>query len=330
MIRIAVTGVEFDKAQQVFEHEAPAGTQCLRAPHDEEALAAFIREHKAKHAIVGLEHYRGALYEALGKGGVLARFGIGHDGIDKEKATAEGVICTNTPGVLDDSVAEHTIALMLAAARHVAAVAPAMKEGQWAPKLGMELRGKTLAVIGCGRIGCRVAQIASFGLGMTVVGCDPMPKNAAEMRERFGIEKISAAFAEAVAHADFVSLHLTAGPETRHFVNAGRLAQMRAGAWLINTARGQVADEAAVYDALASGHLAGAALDVFENEPYAPLVAGKDLRTLEDALLTPHVGSTTQEASSGIGRRALTNLAAFEAGDFAALDILNPSVLPNS
>jgi phosphoglycerate dehydrogenase-like enzyme len=325
---IAVTDIEFDKAKDVFEAEAPEGFQCLRAPHEEEALTAFVREHEAKHAIVGLEPYQGPLYEALGQGGVLARFGIGHDGIDKDKATAAGVICTNTPGVLDDSVAEHTIALMLAAARHVAEVAPAMKQGQWAPKLGKELRGKTLAVIGCGRIGCRVAQIASFGLGMLVRGCDPVPKDAAEMRERFGIAKVSTEFAEAVAGADFVSLHLTAAPETRHFLNAERLAQIPAGAWLLNTARGQVADEAAIYDALAEGHLGGTALDVFEHEPYTPLAKGKDLRTLENALLTPHVGSTTQEASSGIGRRALSNIAAFEADDFASLDILNPDALP--
>lgn len=328
MIAIAVTGPEYDKAPRVFETEAPRGTACLRAPHVEADLTAFIREKKAKHVIVGLEHYLGPLYEALGRGGVLARFGIGHDGIDKEKATKTGVICTNTPGVLDDSVAEHTLALMLAAARHLAAVAPAMKAGQWTPKLGMELRGKTLAVIGCGRIGCRVAQIAAFGFAMDVVGCDPLPKDTGEMRERFGIRAVTPDFAEAVAGADFVSLHLTAAPETRHFVNAERLAEVPAHAWLINTARGQVADEAAIYDALASGKLAGAALDVFENEPYAPLAPDKDLRTLDNALLTPHVGSTTEEASSGIARRALANIAAFEAGDAAALDILNPAVLP--
>jgi phosphoglycerate dehydrogenase-like enzyme len=327
VIVIAVTDIEYDKAQKVFEREVPEGMTCLRAPNEEAALAAFIAEQNANHAIVGLEPYRGPLYEALGSGSVLARFGIGHDGIDKDAATAAGVLCTNTPGVLDDSVAEHTIALMLAAARHVPEVAPAMKRGEWAPKLGAELRCKTLAIIGCGRIGCRVAQIAAFGLGMYVVGCDPIPKDAAEMQTRYGVSRVTTEFDEAVADADFISLHLTATPETRHFINAGRLAAAPAKAWLINTARGLVADEAAIYDALASGRLAGAALDVFEQEPYTPLVEGKDLRTLDNALLTPHVGSTTQEASSSIGRRALQNIAAFEAGEFAKMDVLNPAAL---
>ncbi len=327
MIKVAVTATEFDKAAEVFRQAARVGVECLRAPAAEAELAVFVRAQGVRHVIVGVEKYTGVLYEALPAGAVLARFGVGHDGIDKDKATARGVICTNTPGVLDDSVAEMTIALILAAARHVAKVAAEVKKGGFAPMVGSELAGKTLAVIGCGPIGRRVARIAARGFGMRVVGCDVADLDIERMKTEYGFAETGKDYGAAVATADFVSLHIPSTPATRHFMNRERLAMIPAGAWLINTARGAVLDEAALFDALSEGRPAGAALDVFEAEPYAPVAPEKDLRKLDNVVMTPHVGSSTREACNRMAERALQNVRLAEAGRFGEMDLLNPAVI---
>jgi len=327
VIKVAVTATEFDKAAEVFREATGAGVECMRAPAAEAELAALVRTQGLRHAIVGVEKYAGALYEALPAGGVLARFGVGHDGIDKGKATARGVICTNTPGVLDDSVAEMTIALILAAARHVAQLAAAVRNGRFTPFVGSELAGKTLAVIGCGPIGRKVARIAARGFGMRVVGCDVADLDIGQMKTEFGFAEIGKDFGAAVAAADFVSLHIPSTAATRHFINRQRLEMIPPGAWLINTARGAVLDEAALFDALSQGRLAGAALDVFEAEPYKPVAPDKDLRKLDNVLMTPHVGSSTREACNRMAERALKNIRLAEAGRFGEMDVLNPAVI---
>lgn len=322
----AVTAPEFDKAAEVFENEAPEGLRFLRAPSGEQELASFVREHGAKHAIVGIDTYSGPLYEALDKGAVLARFGVGHDGIDKETATARGILATNTPGVLDQSVAEHTIALMLAAARHVPRLHTQTLAGEWRPVIGSELNGKRLALLGCGGIGKRVARIAHSGFGMLVTACKATLDGADALAE-CGVRKCTTDFAEAVKSAGFVSLHIPATPETQDFVNAERLAAIPDSAWLINTARGAVVDEKALFDALAGGTLAGAAVDVTAKEPYEPAARDKDLRTLGNVIMTPHVGSSTREACAAMARRAMQNVLGAEQAEYGALDLLNPAVL---
>ena len=327
MGKICVTQADYPKAKGVYEAAPADGLECIPAPDAEDELAEAVRTHGARHAIVGVAPYAGPLYEALPRGGVLARFGVGHDGIDKDKATAAGLFATNTPGVLDDSVAEHTICLLLALARHLGANAHSAVQGTWKPHVGTELRGKTLAVVGCGPIGCRVAQIAAFGFGMNVVGCEIRYVDAAQMRERHGFSRIVDDFALAVAEADFVSLHIPAAPQTRHFIDADRLAQIRPHACFINTARGAVVYELALYDALKRGRLAAAALDVFDQEPYVPVDPEHDLRTLPNVVMTPHVASSTQEACERMARRALANIALAERGDHQQMDLLNPEIL---
>lgn len=317
---VAVTEMEYRKAEQVFQNAE--GLRCVPVPVAEAGLAAGIRDAGARHAVVGAQPYRDQLYACLSPGAVIARFGVGHDGIDKRKATAAGLLCTNTPGVLDQSVAEHTMLLVAAAARHLVPMASAMEGLRWAAEVGVELYGRTLAVIGAGPIGRAVARIAHHGYGMRVLGVDIAPREADD-----GFESIGDSFAAAVAEADFVSLHIPATPENAKFLNAGRIAQMRAGAWLINTARGAVVDECDLFRALSSGRLAGAALDVFEREPYIPADPAWDLRTLPNVILTPHVGSNTVEANRRMAQRALRNIALAEAGDFGALDLLNREVL---
>jgi phosphoglycerate dehydrogenase-like enzyme len=294
------------------------------ASSSEAELADAIRAAGARHAIVGPVVYRESLYTALPAGSVLARYGVGHDGIDKARATAAGLLCTNTPDVLHQSVAELTMLLILAAARHFEPVAGGMRAGSWAPQTGVELHGRTLAIIGCGTIGRATARIARSGFGMRVTG---YRRSGPTSGGDSDFDAITTDFADAVSRADYVSLHIPASPENASFINTARLAQLQRHAWLINTARGAVVDEAALYDVLAGERIGGAALDVYAREPYVPAAPGKDLRTLARVVLLPHVGSNTAEANVRMAERALRNVTLAEAGDFSAMDLLNPEVL---
>jgi phosphoglycerate dehydrogenase-like enzyme len=291
-------------------------------PGDEPALARAIASHGARYVVVGSVRYASELYETLPRGGVIARFGVGHDGIDKQHATRSGLLCTNTPGVLDESVAELTVLLMLAAARHLPKLVTDMRDGTWAlGSAGQELRGKTLAVIGGGRIGRATARIASQGFGMRAIGFVRKAGAAGPF------ESVTTDYADAVRDADYVSLHITGEPGNQRFLDGARLSMIPARAWLVNTARGAVVDERDLYDALAAGRLAGAALDVFDREPYVPVDPARDLRTLANVILTPHVGSHTREANRLMASRALQNIVRAEARDFDGMDLLNPEVL---
>jgi len=148
------------------------------------------------------------------------------------------------------------------------------------------------------------------------------------MQRESGFATVIKSFEEAVAQADFVSLHIPSLPETYHFLNRTRLALLPRRCWLVNTARGALVDEIPLFEALANGTIAGAALDVYEHEPYQPAAPGKDLRKLENVIMTPHVGSSTQEACERMARRALRNIRLAEAGRYEEMDLLNPEVLP--
>ena len=320
---VLVTEPEYRKGEDRFL--AASGLHCRRTPDDEDVLADAVRDSQARYVIVGNRQYTGPLYDALPAGGVIARFGVGHDGIDKSRATARRLLCTNTPGVLDQSVAEHTMLLVAAAARNMPTALANMASGVWTSAAGRDLYGKTIAVIGCGGIGRAVARIASLGYGMHAIGCtrpDAPPPSAIEHFER-----VTNDFASAVSDADFVSLHMPARPDTVRFVNRDRLADISAGAWLINTARGAVVDEAALFEALARGRIAGAALDVFTREPYGPANGGGDLRSLTNVILTPHVGSNTMESNRRMAERALQNVRLAHAAEFDKMDVLNREVL---
>jgi phosphoglycerate dehydrogenase-like enzyme len=318
---VLVTETEYRRAELTFA--SVAGFDCRVAPAPENELADAVERHGARAVIVGGAPYRDRLYTTLGAGGVIARFGVGFDNIDRGRATGAGVLCTNTPDVLQQSVAELTMTMVGVAARHVLAAAAGMQAGRWTPREGSELEGKTLALVGCGVIAQAVARIAAAGFGMRVVGyarsMRPPPAH---------IEVITTDFAEAVGAADFVSLHIPASPENARFLDAARLSLLPAQAWLVNTARGAVVDERALFDALRGGQLAGAALDVFEREPYQPADPSRDLRTLDNVILVPHIGSNTVEANRRMALRALRNVQLAHAGDLAALDLINRDVLP--
>ena len=323
---VIVTEPEYRKGEDCFA-TAP-GLECRRVSDDEQHLAAAIRESHARYLIVGNRQYSGPLYDALPRGGLIARFGVGHDGIDKAKATAAGLLCTNTPGVLDQSVAEHAMLLVTAAARRLTAALASMASGEWTTSAGRDLYGKKLAIIGCGGIGRAVARMAALGYGMHVTGCTRPGAPAPAAIDHF--ERVTNDFAAAVRDADFVSLHMPARPETVGFINRERLAQMTKQAWLINTARGAVVDEAALFEALAEGRLAGAALDVFAREPYVPAEASGDFRSLPNVILTPHVGSNTIESNRRMAERALQNVQFAVGGELDRMDVLNRDVLRQS
>ncbi len=255
--------------------------------------------------------------EVLGVAGrrarIVANFGVGFNNIDVQAAKGLGITVTNTPDVLTDDTADIAVTLLLMAARRAGEGDRHVRAGQWTGwrpthMLGARVSGKTLGLIGFGRIAKAVARRMHHGFGMKVIYTDPYPPSADEAKA-LGAE--SRPTVEAVlAEADFVSLHCPATPETRHLMNATRLGQMRRSAFLINSARGDVVDEAALVAALKAGTIAGAGLDVFEREPQVTA----DLLTMENVVLLPHLGSATMETRVAMGLRALENLRLFFAG----------------
>jgi len=244
---------------------------------------------------------------------ILANFGVGYNHIDVAAAKARGLVVTNTPDVLTDDTADDAIMLMLMVARRAGEGERHVRSGTWTGwrpthMLGTKVSGKTLGLIGLGRIGRAVARRAHQGFGMRVVFHDPYPPPANVVADLAAEPK--ATVEDVLREADFVSLHSPATPETRHLMNAERLALMRPTAFLINTARGDIVDEAALVAALERRQIAGAALDVYEQEPHVTPA----LLTMENVVLLPHLGSATQETRVAMGMRALDNLAAFFAG----------------
>jgi phosphoglycerate dehydrogenase-like enzyme len=320
---VLVTEPEFLRVQALFTSFDPL--LCDPAPSTDEALAAAIQARSARHVVIGPQPYPTKIYEALPAGSVIARLGVGYEGVNLARATERGVLCTNTPGVLHQSTAELAMLLIAAGARRLLLDAGAMKAHRWTPSTGTELAGARLAIIGAGRIGGTLARIASQGYGMRVVGCRRRPEEPRADDECF--EALTSDFEEAVRDADFVSLHMPGSPENRHFMDATRLALLSKHAWLINTARGAVVDETALFEALVDGRIAGAGIDVFDREPYEPVSAHRDLRALDNVILLPHVGSNTVAANRRMGERALANILKAEGGQFAEMDLLNPEVL---
>ena len=251
----------------------------------------------------------GEVFDAAGaQCKIFANVAVGFDNIDIKAAEERGVMVTNTPGVLTNTVAEHTFALMLAIAHRVAEADRFTRAGRytgWAPQmlLGNDVSGKSVGIVGLGRIGSRVAHHAVKGFDARVVYYD-VQRNA-QFEEDYGAV-YKASVDELLPEADFVSIHVPLLDSTRHLMNAERLRLMKPTAYLINTSRGQIVDEAALVEALASGVIRGAALDVFEHEP--ALAPG--LAELENVILTPHIASATEETRSAMAALAADNILA--------------------
>lgn len=239
------------------------------------------------------------LLEQPGKLKAIARAGVGVDNIDVAAATRRGIVVMNTPGGNTISAAEHTIALLFSMARHIPAADASMRSGKWDRNkfVGTQLAGKTIGIVGLGRIGREVARRAS-GLDMKVVGYDPLlsPERAAEL----GIEAVPS-LEQMLPRCDFLTVHVPLGAETKSLIGAKELQSIKPGCRLLNVARGGIIDEAALAEALRSGRVAGAALDVFTAEPPPtdlPLLGAPNV------VLTPHLGASTLEAQENVAREA--------------------------
>ena len=236
---------------------------------------------------------------------VVSNYAVGYDNIDVKVATAKGIAVCNTPGVVEDAVAEHTFALMLALSKRIVEADRFVRAGKykrWEPMLllGTELKGKTIGIIGLGRIGAGVAERARSGMGVNVLYHDI--KRNKDFEKKYQAK--FAAMSELLKKSDFVSLHVPLLPSTRHLIGKEELRLMKKTAYLINTSRGPVVDEKALVEALKKKHIAGAGLDVYENEP--KLAPG--LIKLKNAVLTPHTASATVEARTAMSELAARNI----------------------
>jgi glyoxylate reductase len=298
----------------VSEHDRPLTTDELH-----EAVAATD-------ALVSMLHDRidDAVLAAGEQLKVVANVAVGYDNIDVEAATARGVVVTNTPGVLTDATADLAMGLILAITRRLGEGERLLRSDRpWAWNmffmLGTGLQGKTLGIVGLGQIGAATARRAR-AFGMEIVYSQRRPAEPALEEELGGARRLE--LDELLASADVVSLHVPLTPDTHHLIDAERLAKLGQNAYLVNTARGPIVDEGALVEALKSGSIAGAALDVFEREP--ELHPG--LAELENVVLTPHLGSATIETRTAMAELAARNTLAVLAGERPPTPV-NPEVL---
>ncbi len=257
------------------------------------------------------------VFDAAPKLRIVSQYAVGYDNIDVEEATKRGIYVTNTPGVLTETVADFTFALMLAVARRVVEADKYVREGRWKVAwhplmmLGSDVYGRTLGIVGMGRIGSAVARRAK-GFGMRILYYDSVRRE--DLEKELGAEFVD--LDRLLEESDYVSLHVPLTPETYHLIGEEQLRKMKPTAFLINTARGKVVDQKALYKALKEGWIAGAGLDVFEQEPIPP---DDPLLKLDNVVLAPHAASASHETRSRMAEMVAENLIAF----------LNEKVPPN-
>lgn len=284
----------------------------LPARTDVDAIIPLVSQRVGESELAGLPALR-----------VVANYGVGYDNIDLGAAARHGIVVTNTPDVLTDATADLALALLLAAARRVREGLDLARSGDWdgwhpTQLLGMGLQGRVLGILGAGRIGVATARrAAAFGMEIVYWNRSASPAMETEAGGR-RIEDLE----ELLASADVVSVHLPLTAETRGLLDAARLASMKPGSVLVNTARGAIVDQGALAGVLGSGHLAAAGLDVFENEPEIP----EALRNLPSCVVLPHLGSATREARQAMWDLAATNARAVLAGN----EPLTPVSLPST
>ncbi len=254
----------------------------------------------------------GEVFDAAPKAKIFANYAVGYNNINVEEANKRGVMITNTPGVLTETVAEHAFGLLLSIAQRIAEGDRFTRAGKyvgWAPMLmlGNDISGRTLGVLGLGRIGARVAHHASRGFEMKIIYYDI--KRNEEFEKEYNAEYKESP-EDLLKEADFVSVHVPLLDSTRHLINKERLSLMKPSAYIVNSSRGPVIDEAALVEALKNKVIRGAALDVYENEP--ALAPG--LSDLPNVVLTPHAASATEETRGKMAKLAASNIIATSEG----------------
>lgn len=297
----------------ITDNLSPAGIECLKAAGLEVDIRSGLKPDGVRAALQesdGIIIRSGTtltpeILKDQKRCKVIVRAGVGVDNIDLPAATREGIVVMNTPAGNTTSTAEHTVAMLLALSRNIAQANASLRSGKWDRKsfTGTQLAGKTLGIVGLGRIGLAVARRA-LAFEMKVVGYDPFL--SVEKGAEYGVQ-VSRNVDDVCMAADFITVHTPLTEETRGIINAERIAKMKPGVRIVNCARGGIVDEADLADALAAGHVAGAALDVFVNEP--PL----DRRLIEmpSVLTTPHLGASTEEAQELVALEAAEIISGF-------------------
>ncbi len=269
-------------------------------------------------AVAGGEPHPAAVIDASPNLRVIARTGVGYDAVDLDAARRHRIVVTITPGTNHDSVAEQTFALMLAVMRRISINDRSIRAGGWDRTMPMPVRGKTLGIVGLGRTGLAMVPRA-LGFAMRVIGSDPMPPS--EFERQHGVERVS--LDELLATSDVVSVHTPLVPETRHLICERTLARMKPGAILLNSARGGVVCEPDLVEALRSGHLAGAGLDVLDREPPDPK---NPLLHLETVVVSPHLGGVDTRAMFDMAESAALSILSLHRGDWPEPCVVNPEV----
>jgi len=296
------------RLQERYDTTLNASDQRLSA----DALAAALESSDALVSTLGDPISADLLGRCRPRARIIAHFGVGYDNIDVTTARTMGITITNTPGVLTEDTADLTIALLLASARRMSEGDRELRAGNWTGwrpthLLGTRLSGKRLGLVGFGRIAQAVARRARLGFGMQVLAWSR--SLTSDVAAQHGIQRI-ADLGDLLGSSDFVSLHVPGNADTRHLIDAARLARIPAHAHLINTARGSVVDQEALIDALTHRRIAGAGLDVFEHEPAVPA----ELLALPNVCAIPHMASATVESRTAMGMMVIENLDAFFAG----------------
>jgi len=310
----SVTGPDDPRLEALREagweiHHEPSGARATP-----EELLELVQGHDA--VIASSEPYTRAVLAGADTLKHVARWGVGFDQVDVPAATELGVVVTTTVGANDWGVADHAFALIFTLARRVVENDKTVRSGTWTRPPGRDIWRKTLGIVGLGRIGRGVAQRAS-GFEMKVLAYEPYPDQA--FVEKWGVELIS--LEELLERSDYVTLHAPGGEENRHLINAERLARMKSTAYLVNTARGALIDEEALHAALVGGRLAGAGLDVREQEP----PTDTRFNDLPNVVLTAHMAGVTVETSAAMTRMAAESIVDASRGERPA-GLLNPEV----
>jgi phosphoglycerate dehydrogenase-like enzyme len=272
-----------------------------------------------KAALAGSEPYTARVLAARPELRVIARAGVGFDAVDVAAATANGVAVCIAPGTNQDSVAEHTFALILGLAKGLVPQHEGVRGGGWPRGANQPLRGRTLGIAGLGRIGKAVALRGQAFL-MRLLAYDPVPDTA--FAEHHGITLVP--FERLLAESDFLTLHLPYSAESRHLINRRTLAAMKPTAYLVNTARGPLVCEADLQEALREGRIAGAGLDVFEQEP----PGRQPLFELDNVLVTPHAAGTDIQSRDDMALSAAEAIVSLSRGEWPAEKVVNPEVRP--
>jgi D-3-phosphoglycerate dehydrogenase len=318
--RVLITSIFLQQDDEVDRRLREAGFEVVYHPltgkRTEEELIALLQGIDG--AIVSVDPFTARVLAAAPQLRVISRTGVGYDAIDLKAATARGVVVTTTPGVNRDAVADLALALILCCARKLPEHLAEVRRGQWKRHEGMDLAGKTLGIVGLGTIGKEVAQRAK-AFKMRILAYDLV--RDLPFAEREGVAYMS--LEDLLRQSDFVSIHCFLNEATHHIINAERLALMKPTAYLVNTARGGLVDTAALCRALQEKRLAGAGLDVVEEEP---LPADSPLRTFDNVYLTPHAAGATADARERSGTMAAENLIRALRGERPE-GIVNPEVL---